>query len=152
MELDQASNPISFPKLRWVRYRNRREVTGEVKNVTVSHSCSKCYVSIQMEYEVADPAHNAESIVGLDAGVTKLATLSDGTIYQPVNSYKKSQRKLAVLQKQLSRKEKFSANWQKQKRKIQPLHSHIDNIWCVYLHKVTSEISKNRAIVGISVF
>ena len=111
VKLDQANNRISLPKLGWVRYRNSREVIGEVKNVTVSQSCGKWYVSIQTEYEVADPVHNAELIVGLDAGVTKLATLSDGTVYQPVNSFKASQRKLAVLQKQLSRKEKFSANW-----------------------------------------
>lgn len=149
VKLDQANNRISLPKLGWVRYRNSREVIGEVKNVTVSQSCSKWYVSIQTEYEVADPVHNAESMVGLDAGVTKLATLSDGTVYHPVNSFKANQRKLAMLQRQLSRKVKFSANWQKQKRKIQRHHSHIANIRRDYLHKVTSEISKNHAMIVI---
>ncbi|WP_142502352.1 RNA-guided endonuclease TnpB family protein [Klebsiella sp. 2680] len=149
VKLDQPNNRISLPKLGWIRYRNSREVIGEVKNVTVSQSCGKWYVSIQTEYEVADPVHNAESMVGLDAGVTKLATLSDGTVYQPVNSFKASQRKLAMLQRQLSRKEKFSANWQKQKRKIQRLHSHIANIRRNYLHKVTTEISKNHAMIVI---
>lgn len=149
VKLDQASSRISLPKLGWIRYRNSREIVGEVKNATVRQSCGKWYVSIQTEYEVADPVHNAESMVGLDAGVTKLATLSDGTIYQPVNSFKASQRKLAMLQRQLSRKVKFSANWQKQKEKIQRLHSHIANIRRDYLHKVTSEISKNHAMIVI---
>lgn len=120
-----------------------------MKNVTVNPSCGKWYVSIQTEYEVPDPAHNAASIVGLDAGVTKLATLSDGTVYQPVNSFKANQRKLAALQRRLSRKVKFSANCQKQKRKIQYLYSHIANIRRDYLHKVTSEISKNHAMIVI---
>ncbi|HFT0289755.1 TPA: RNA-guided endonuclease InsQ/TnpB family protein, partial [Proteus mirabilis] len=57
--------------------------------------------------------------------------------------------KLARLQRKLSRKIKFSANWQKQKRKIQHLHSHIANIRKDYLHKVTSEISKNHAMIVI---
>ena len=149
VKLDQTSNRISLPKLGWIRYRNSREVIGEVKNVTVSQSCGKWYVSIQTEYEVADPVHKAASMVGLDAGVTKLATLSDGTVYQPVNSFKASQRKLAMLQRQLSRKVKFSASWQKQKKKIQRLHSHIANIRRDYLHKVTSEISKNHAMIVI---
>ncbi|MCV5104492.1 transposase [Escherichia coli] len=149
VKLDQVNNRISLPKLGWVRYRNSREVIGEVKNITVSQSCGKWYVSIQTEYEVADPVHNAESMVGLDAGVTKLATLSDGTVYHPVNSFKTNQRKLATLQRQLSRKVKFSANWQKQKRKIQRHHSHIANIRRDYLHKVTSEISKNHAMIVI---
>ena len=149
VKLDQANSRISLPKLGWIRYRNSREVIGEVKNVTVSQSCGKWYVSIQTEYEVAELVHNAESMVGLDAGITKLATLSDGTIYQPVNSFKSGQRKLAMLQRQLSRKVKFSANWQKQKRKIQRHHSHIANIRRDYLHKVTSEISKNHAMIVI---
>lgn len=149
VKLEQGNSRIYLPKLGWIGYRNSREVIGEVKNVTVSQSCGKWYVSIQTEYEVADPVHNAESMVGLDAGVTKLATLSDGTVYQPANSFKASQRKLAVLQRRLSRKVIFSANWQKQKRKIQRLHSHIANIRRDYLHKVTSEISKNHAMIVI---
>ncbi|HEI8394373.1 TPA: RNA-guided endonuclease InsQ/TnpB family protein, partial [Proteus mirabilis] len=60
-----------------------------------------------------------------------------------------NQRKLARLQRKLSRKIKFSANWQKQKRKIQRLHTHIANIRKDYLHKVTSEISKNHAMIVI---
>lgn len=78
----------------WIRYRNSREVSGEVKNVTVRQPCGKWYVSLRTEYEVADPVHNAGSMVGLDTGVTKLATLSDGTVYQPVNRFNASQRKL----------------------------------------------------------
>jgi len=149
VKLDQANSRISLPKLGWIRYRNSREVIGEVKNVTVSQSCGRWYISIQTEYEVAAPVHNAESMVGLDAGITKLVTLSDGTVYQPVNSFKAGQRKLATRQRQLSRKVKLSSNWQKQKRKIQRLHSHIANIRRDYLHKVTSEISKNHAMIII---
>ncbi|WP_244600906.1 hypothetical protein, partial [Escherichia coli] len=32
------------------------------------------------------------SMVGLDAGVAKLATLSDGTVFEPVNSFQKNQK------------------------------------------------------------
>ncbi len=149
VKIDQANSRLSLPKLGWIRYRNSREIMGEVKNVTVSQSSGKWYVSIQTEYEVAEPAHNSSSMVGVDAGITKLATLSDGTVYQPVNSFKASQGKLAMLQRQLSRKVQFSANWQKQKRKIQHLHSHIANIRHDYLHKITSEISKNHAMIVI---
>ncbi|MDC5973634.1 transposase [Proteus mirabilis] len=112
VKLDQSNSRISLPKLGWMRYRNSREVVGEVRNVTVSQSCGKWYVSIQTEYEATEPQPESTSIVGLDAGVTKLATLSDGTVYPPVSSFKVNQRKLARLQRKLSRKIKFSANWQ----------------------------------------
>lgn len=149
VKLEQKNSRIFLPKLGWIRYRNSREVVGEVKNVTVSQSCGKWYVSIQTEYEAPERQHGSISMIGLDVGVAKLATLSDGTVYQSVNSYKSCQRKLVMLQRQLSRKVKFSANWQKQKRKIQRLHSHIANIRKDYLHKVTTTISKNHAMIVI---
>ena len=120
-----------------------------MKNITVSQYCGKWYISIQTEMEVPDPAHPSTSMIGLDAGVAKLATLSDGTVFEPVNSFQKNQKKLARLQRQLSRKVKFSNNWWKQKRKIQKLHAHIKNIRRDYLHKVTTTISKNHAMIVI---
>ncbi len=149
VKLDQENSRIFLPKLGWMRYRNSRQVTGIVKNVTVSQSCGKWYISIQTESEVSTPVHPSASMVGLDAGVAKLATLSDGTVFEPVNSFHKNQKKLARLQRQLSRKVKFSNNWQKQKRKIQQLHSRIANIRRDYLHKVTTIISKNHAVIVI---
>lgn len=149
VKLDQKNSRIFQPKLGWLRYRNSRPVTGIVKNVTVSQSCGKWYISIQTESEVSTPVHPSASMVGLDAGVAKLATLSDGTVFEPVNSFQKKQKKLARLQRQLSRKVKFSNNWQKQKRKIQRLHSRIANIRRDYLHKVTTTISKKHAMIVI---
>ncbi|XNM78815.1 transposase [Escherichia coli] len=60
---------------------------------------------------------------------------------------------MARLQRQLSRKVKFSNNWQKQKRKIQRLHSRIANIRRDYLHKVTRLLAKTttRAIEDLKV-
>ncbi len=104
VKLDQENSRIFLPKLGWMRYRNSRQVTGVVKNVTVSQSCGKWYISIQTESEVSTPVHPSASMVGLDAGVAKLATLSDGTVFEPVNSFQKNQKKLARLQRQLSRK------------------------------------------------
>ena len=70
-------------------------------------------------------------------------------VFEPVNSFQKNQKTLARLQRQLSRKVKFSNNWQKQKRKIQRLHSCIANIRRDYLHKVTTTVSKNHAMIVI---
>lgn len=149
VKLDQENSRIFLPKLGWVRYRNSCHVTGIVKNVTVSQSCGKWYISIQTGRAVSTPVHSSTSMVGLDVGVAKLVTLSDGTVFEPVNSFKKNKKKLAALQRQLSRKVNFSNNWQKQKHKIQRLHSRIANIRRDYLHKVTTTISKNHAMIVI---
>ncbi|MGZ2660494.1 RNA-guided endonuclease TnpB family protein, partial [Escherichia coli] len=55
VKLDQENSRIFLPKLGWMRYRNSRQVTSVVKNVTVSQSCGKWYISIQTENEVSTP-------------------------------------------------------------------------------------------------
>lgn len=49
----------------------------------------------------------------------------------------------------MSRKVKFSKNWVKAKRKITKLHSTIANIRRDYLHKTSTAISKNHAVIVI---
>ncbi|MBP8032903.1 MAG: transposase, partial [Psychrobacter sp.] len=73
---------------------------------------------------------------------------SDGQHIKPKNSFKANQIKLAALQRQLSRKVLFSQNWKKQNSKIQKLHHHIANIRHDYLHKITTAISKNHAMIA----
>src|SRR6202041_1791984 len=98
--LEQNNNRILLPKLGWVRYRNSREVLGAVKNVTVSLAGGRWMVSIQTEREVEAPVHRSATAVGIDMGVVRLATLSEGTIYGPRNSFRQHQaglRKSAAI-------------------------------------------------------
>ena len=149
IKLDQANSRLFLPKLGWLRYRNSREALGTVKNVTVSQSCGKWFVSIQTEREVEQPVHPSASIVGVDMGIARFATLSDGTVFEPINSFKKQQARLARYQRAMSRKTKFSNNWKKAKAKVKKLHQKIGNIRRDYLHKTTTTISQNHAMVCI---
>ncbi len=81
--------------LGWIKFRQSQDMNGKIKNATISQSAGKWSVSFQVEIEASEPHHESTTIVGLDAEISKLATLSDGTIYEPVNSFKTRQRKLA---------------------------------------------------------
>ncbi len=87
--------------------------------------------------------------IGIDMGIVKFATLSDGTHFEPINAFKTLRGKLAKLQKQFKNKTKFSKNWQKLKAKISKLHHKISNIRKNHLHQISSTISKNHAIVCV---
>jgi len=149
IKLDQANSRIFLPKLGWVRYRNSRDVLGTVKNVTVSHRNGKWFISIQTEREVEQPIHSSTSEVGIDMGVVRFATLSDGTPYEPINSFKKHAAALRKAQRAMSRKKKFSSNWKKAKAKVQRIHVRIANTRRDYLHKTSTTISKNHAMVVV---
>lgn len=148
-KLDQGNSRIFLPKLGWLRYRNSRQVLGTLKNVTVSLSAGHWYVSIQTEREVAVPLHAAPLAVGIDLGVVRFATLSDGTVYAPLNSFKLHETALRKAQQAMSRKVKFSANWKKAKARVQRLHARIGNARRDYLHKTSTAISQNHAMVCI---
>jgi putative transposase len=80
-------------------------------------------------------------------GIKKFAALSNGRIYKPLNSFRKLENKLVVEQRKLSKKKKFSNNWKKQVRKVRAIHRKIANLRKDYLHKTSTEISKNHAFV-----
>ncbi len=148
IKLDQANSRLFLPKLGWLRYRNSRDVLGAVKNITVSLSCGKWYVAIQTEREAEQPIPQGDA-VGIDVGVARFATLSDGTFYAPLNSFKRHEAALRKAQQAMSRKIKFSSNWRKAKDRVQKIHSRIGNARRDYLHKTSTAISQNHAMVCI---
>ena len=148
-KLDAANGRIFLPKLGWMRLALSREVLGTIKNATISLSAGKWYVSIQTEREVVQPVPTASTAIGIDMGITRFATLSDGTFYAPLNSFKKHEQRLARYQRRMSRKVKFSKNWHKAKRKVQAIHTRIGNARRDYLHKTSTTISQNHAMVCI---
>lgn len=147
-KIEQKNDRLYLPKIGWVRYRNSREIVGEVKNVTVSMKCGRFFVSIQTEFEQEIPTHKGGEI-GIDMGVARFATLSNGEFFEPLNAFKTYKGKLAKLQKQLKNKVKFSKNWQKLKAKISKLHHKIANCRKDFLHKISTKISKNHAMIYV---
>lgn len=148
-EVDDTNGRVKLPKIGWMRYRKSRSIAGKVKNVTVSESCGKWFVSIQTEREVESPRHTSTSAVGMDWGVVRFFTLSDGQYEDSCAPLKQFLPKLARLQRRLARKKKFSQNWKKAKARITKLHSRIANIRKDFVHKASNDISKNHAIVCI---
>ena len=149
IKLDQANSRIFLPKLGWIRYRNSRDVLGEVRNATVSQHAGKWFVSIQTAREVEPPVPQASRAVAIDLGIARFATLSDGSYLAPLNSFKRHEARLRRAQRALSRKTKFSHNWKKAKARIQRIHARIGNARRDYLHKATTTISQNHAMVCI---
>jgi len=148
-KLDQVNGRIFLPKLGWMRLRLSRPVLGALCNATVSFNTGKWFVSIQTERQVEQPVPQAMSAVGIDMGIARFATLSDGSFLAPLNSFKKHEARLRRYQRAMSRKTKFSNNWKKAKARVQRIHARIGNARRDYLHKATTTISKNHAMVCI---
>lgn len=132
-----------------MRYYQSQPIQGLPKSCTVTlDPCGNWHLSILCEVEI-EPARTGTGAVGIDMGVAKNMTLSNGVVYEGVNSFAAHRDKLAKEQRRLSRKVCGSANWKKQKQKVARLHKRIADIRYDYQQKATTEISKTHAMVAV---
>ncbi|NPT43846.1 transposase [Paraburkholderia sp. 1N] len=148
IRLDRENGRISLPKLGYIRYRNSRMVPGEVRSATVSLRAGKWYVSILTKREVEQPVPHGPA-VGIDVGVARFATLSDGAFVAPLASFRQHEQRLGKYQRRMARKVKGSSNWKKAKARVQRIHARIANARNDFLHKASNTISKNHAMIAV---
>ncbi len=82
-------------------------------------------------------------------GLKALAITSDGTEYPNHKYLTKSQKKLAKLQRQLSRKTKESGRREKARIKVARLHEHISNQRSDMLHKLSTDLVRHYDLIAI---
>jgi putative transposase len=138
---------IYLPKLGWFRFYKSREIEGTPKNVTVSRDGKHWDISVQVEQDLPDPCPARESSTGLDMGVSRFYTCSDGTFGKPLNAFRSLEKKLVQEQRKLSGKKKFSQNWKKQKNKVAKIHRKIRDSRLDYLHKHSTALSQDYAVI-----
>jgi putative transposase len=148
IEVDTGNGRIKVPKLGWLRYRKSRDVPGDVRSATVSLRAGKWYVSILTKHEVVQPVPSGPA-VGIDVGVARFATMSDGSFIAPLASFRKHEQRLAKYQRRMARKVKGSSNWKKAKSRIQRIHARIADARADFLHKASTAISKNHAMIAV---
>ncbi len=123
----------SFGEIPIVRHR---VIKGKIKTLTLKRESSgKWFAIFCVEEEPQTPKMNKGPSIGLDLGLNKLATLSDGKIIENPHQFKKFEDKLAQVQRILSRRRKGSHNRFKSKKKVALVHETIANIRSDYLHK-----------------
>ena len=143
-------NHIQLPKIGFVECRISKQIQGRILSTTVSKNPSgRYFVSICCTDVEVEPLPKTDKTIGIDLGVKHLAVDSSGVEY-PSNKYlAKSQKKLARLQRQLSRKPNGSKRREKARIKVARLHEHIANQRKDQLHKLTTQLVRENDIICI---
>jgi putative transposase len=104
-----------LPKLGWVRFRITRPLGGKAKNATVSRDGGHWYISFLVEDGVTPPERHAQpgSAVGIDRGVVKVVTRSDGRFHHQVFARDREVEYVKKLQRDFARTAKGSARRRK---------------------------------------
>ncbi len=118
---------IRLPKIGWIRMSQELRYKGTIKEVTVSRTAHKWFVSLIIDIGKPEQVDNPSTspVVGIDVGINTLATLNNGTKYDNPRPLKHYERKLKREQRKLSRKVLKSQNWFKQKLKVAHIHYRI---------------------------
>ena len=144
------SGYITLPKIGTVRSKNKCVPQGRIVNATVTQEPSgRYYVSLCCRDVDVKQYPNSNNSTGIDMGIAHFCTFDDGTKVDNPKYLAKSLKKLARLQKQLSRKPRGSHNWDKARIKVARMHEHIYNQRNDFLHKLSTDIVKQNSIICI---
>jgi putative transposase len=105
---EKLAGTLHLTKIGLVRVKLHRPLQGKIKSVTIKREVDQWYVIFSCE--VAEPEKLPVSYedVGIDLGVTHLATLSNGEMIEHPRYYRKAQITLAKRQQAVSRKKRGS--------------------------------------------
>ena len=117
-------------------------------HVTISLRAGRWFVAYQTDAE-PQPSEHLKGCVGVDLGVKTLATLSQGPPVPAVKPYRKAKKRLARLQRSVSRKQKGSKNRAKAIKRLAQVHYRVACIRADATHKLTSRLAKNHGEVVI---
>lgn len=146
-----ARTTVCLPRIGRVRVKpgdHNYLPIGRLPYASVTERAGRWFVSVLgPEVACADP--NGKSGIGLDLGVARLATLSDGTIIENPKALAAGQRKIKRLQKAMQRKQKGSANRNKAKAKLARAHARVANVRRDAVHKATTNLTKSHGRIVI---
>lgn len=126
---------LVLSKIGAVKIKLHRAIQGTMKTCTIKREGDHWYACLACEVESIKRTPYTDEIVGIDVGVSKLATLSTGDAIENPRHYRKAEAKLAKAQQELSRKKKGSNRRKKAAKKVGKLHRKVRHQRNDYLHK-----------------
>lgn len=143
----KKSKTLTIAKLGKLDVRWSREFASSPTTVTITKSrVGHYFVTLVLDEEIR-PFQKTGETVGVDLGINRLATLSNGErIANPKNTAKYA-KKLAKAQRKLSRKKNGSNRREKQRKVVAKIQEKISNCRTDHIHKVTTDIVKRFDVI-----
>ncbi len=137
---------LKIPKLKTpIHLKMHRDIKGEIRSISITKTPDgRYYLNVLTRREI-QPLKPTNRASGIDVGIKEFAIIHDGKNTHHIENPKylqKSERRLIKLQRQLSRKQKGSKNFEKTRIKVAKQHQKIVNQRKDFLHKVSTAITK----------
>ena len=146
---------IKLPKLKTVKAKIHRDLpeNARIKRATITRTPSgKYFVSFTIEFESSNEVNVSSSktgFLGLDYSSPHMYVDSNGNKADMPHYYRNTLEKLAYEQKILSKKEKGSKRYEKQRIKVAKLQEKAANQRRDFQHKLSREIANSYIFVCV---
>lgn len=141
---------IQLPKLGRIKCSISRQVEGRILSATVSQRPSgKYFVSLCCTDIEISPLPRTGAAIGVDLGIKSFAVTSDGVEFPNPKYLYKNESKLAKLQRRLSRKQKGSKRYEKERVRLARMYEHISNQRLDMQHKLSTRLVMENDVMCI---
>ena len=153
--VDISKGVLNIPKMRGIRTVFHRPFKGTIKDVTIcKEKDGRYYASILVdtaEQPMPKRPVSPDTTIGIDTGLKTFAVCSNGEEFATPHFQRKQKRKLKLLSRRLSKKQKGSRAFNITKQKIARVHSRIAHQRMDYLHKITHRLTHENQVHTICV-
>jgi len=133
-----------------IRIVQHREMRGEVKTMALKREASGKWFAVFTVIEPeAEPTVNNGTEIGIDVGLKSFGVTNEGEVIANPRHYRKQEKRLAILQRAMSKKEKFGQNWKKAKVDVARLHEKIQNARTDFLHKTSRRLVNEHSLIAL---
>ncbi len=139
---------VYIPKLGWVNLAEELRFDGKVMGARVRYRAGQWWIAVAVELE-KPPSQEKNRTVGVDVGIRNLGVTSDGRVFENQEYLRQSLSRLGGLNAALARKQAGSRNFEKAKVKLQRAHYRVACQRDDAIHKMTTELCRNSAVIGI---
>ena len=141
---------MCLPKMTPFKIVLPRPIVGVMKSFTVSRtSAGNFFASILCEIDMPEKTKRCDKEQGLDGGLKSFVVTSEGEKIDPPKNLRKSEKKLAQLQRELARKKPGSTHRNRERVKAARLHEHIANQRKDFTHKLSHRLIRERKAIYV---
>ena len=145
---------VKLPKIGEVRFSLSRALPSPPTSLTlIQEADGKYYVSFVVETTPTPAPEPTAYAVGVDMGLEDLAIAVNGngetTVFPNIRPLRQAEKKLARLQKQLSKKKKGSNRYTRQRLRVAKAHTKVRNVRVHHLHHVANQIVNENQVITL---
>jgi len=143
-----SNDKAQLSKIGSIKYRGTIP-KGKIKTFTVKHTKSGKWIGYITYEKELEPFDANLPVVGIDLGLKRFATLSDGQYIPAPQFYRKDENRIRRAHRELSRKKRGSKNREKAKISLAKIYEGVSNRRLDFLHKTSTWLANHYSIICV---